>query len=56
MVRFDEFWSKKTLIGLGLGQFVSLLITETAFSSSELSRRGPRFFSASRISLLFRFC
>lgn len=37
---FDEFWSKKTLIGLGLGQFVSLLITSTGFTSSELSRRG----------------
>ncbi|KAG1331311.1 solute carrier family 35 member F1 [Cocos nucifera] len=40
MVNFDEFWSKKTLIGLGLGQFVSLLITSTGFTSSELSRRG----------------
>lgn len=31
---------KKILIGLGLGQLVSLLITSTGFSSSELSRRG----------------
>ncbi|KAJ6797232.1 solute carrier family 35 member F1-like isoform X1 [Iris pallida] len=36
----DGLWSKKNLIGLGLGQFVSLLITSTGFSSSELSRRG----------------
>ncbi|KAM7252977.1 hypothetical protein ACFE04_025595 [Oxalis oulophora] len=35
-----KFWTKKTLIGLGLGQFLSLLITSTGFSSSELSRRG----------------
>ncbi|KAM7278881.1 hypothetical protein ACFE04_006015 [Oxalis oulophora] len=35
-----KFWMKKTLIGLGLGQFLSLLITSTCFSSSELSRRG----------------
>ncbi|XP_078432670.1 uncharacterized protein LOC144704218 [Wolffia australiana] len=36
----NKFWSKKTLIGLALGQFVSLLITSTSFSSSELSREG----------------
>ncbi|RWR71991.1 solute carrier family 35 member F1-like protein isoform X1 [Cinnamomum micranthum f. kanehirae] len=40
MVNLKSFWSKKTLIGLGLGQFVSLLITSTAFSSSELNRKG----------------
>ncbi|XP_077211986.1 uncharacterized protein LOC143847156 isoform X2 [Tasmannia lanceolata] len=34
------FLKKKTLIALGLGQFVSLLITSTGFSSSDLSRRG----------------
>lgn len=34
------FWTKKTLVGLGLGQFLSLLITSTGFSSSELARRG----------------
>ncbi|XP_077250658.1 uncharacterized protein LOC143890033 isoform X4 [Tasmannia lanceolata] len=34
------FWAKKTVIALGLGQVVSLLITSTGFSSSELSRRG----------------
>ncbi|KAJ0977020.1 hypothetical protein J5N97_012494 [Dioscorea zingiberensis] len=40
MVSVDRYWSKTTLVGLGLGQFVSLLITSTGFSSSELSRRG----------------
>ncbi|XP_047308762.1 solute carrier family 35 member F1-like [Impatiens glandulifera] len=35
-----RFWTKKTLLGLGLGQFLSLLITSTGFSSSELARRG----------------
>nr|CAB3481596.1 unnamed protein product [Digitaria exilis]CAB3483681.1 unnamed protein product [Digitaria exilis] len=28
------------LLGLALGQFVSLLITSTGFASSELARRG----------------
>ncbi|KAG2720919.1 hypothetical protein I3760_02G056500 [Carya illinoinensis] len=40
MMNFNEFWTKKTLIGLGLGQFLSLLITSTGFTSSELSKRG----------------
>ena len=40
MLSFKEFWTKKTLVGLGLGQFLSLLITSTGFSSSELARRG----------------
>ncbi|XP_057499620.1 uncharacterized protein LOC130783875 [Actinidia eriantha] len=35
-----EFWTKKTLVGLGLGQLLSLLITSTGFSSSELARKG----------------
>ncbi|KAB2039565.1 hypothetical protein ES319_D02G018400v1 [Gossypium barbadense] len=35
-----QFWTKKTLVGLGLGQFLSLLITSTGFSSSELAKRG----------------
>lgn len=35
-----RFWTKKTLVGLGLGQFLSLLITSTGFSSSELARKG----------------
>jgi solute carrier family 35 protein F1/2 len=46
MLSFKEFWTKKTLVALGLGQFLSLLITSTGFSSSELARRGaaPVFF------------
>ncbi|KAF6162387.1 hypothetical protein GIB67_012535 [Kingdonia uniflora] len=36
----ERFWSKNTLISLGLGQFLSLLITSTGFSSSELARKG----------------
>ncbi|TVU04821.1 hypothetical protein EJB05_47956 [Eragrostis curvula] len=31
---------REVLLGLALGQFVSLLITSTGFSSSELARRG----------------
>ncbi|KAJ4955334.1 hypothetical protein NE237_012117 [Protea cynaroides] len=40
MVNFKKLWTKKTLLGLALGQFLSLLITSTGFSSSELARRG----------------
>ncbi|CAK7348960.1 unnamed protein product [Dovyalis caffra] len=40
MLNFKEFWTKKTLVALGLGQFLSLLITSTGFSSSELARKG----------------
>lgn len=41
MATFKDFLTnKKTLVGLGLGQFLSLLITSTAFTSSELARRG----------------
>ncbi|XP_050214278.1 uncharacterized protein LOC126665502 [Mercurialis annua] len=40
MVNFKEFWTKKTLIGLVLGQFLSLLITSTGYASSELSKKG----------------
>ncbi|XP_017647285.1 uncharacterized protein LOC108487448 [Gossypium arboreum] len=40
MMSLKHFWTKKTLVGLGLGQFLSLLITSTGFSSSELSNRG----------------
>jgi solute carrier family 35 protein F1/2 len=32
--------TKKTLIGLGLGQILSLLCTSNAFTSSELARKG----------------
>ncbi|GLT96762.1 hypothetical protein SLE2022_143630 [Rubroshorea leprosula] len=40
MIRSREFWTKKTLIGLGLGQFLSLLITSTGFTSSELASKN----------------
>ncbi|XVF65480.1 hypothetical protein PTKIN_Ptkin09bG0252700 [Pterospermum kingtungense] len=40
MIDFKQFWTKKTLVGLGLGQFLSLLITSTGFSSSELAKKG----------------
>ncbi|XP_044498130.1 solute carrier family 35 member F1-like isoform X1 [Mangifera indica] len=40
MMTFKEFWTKKTFVGLVLGQFLSLLITSTGFSSSELARKG----------------
>ncbi|KAJ6674713.1 hypothetical protein OIU85_010929 [Salix viminalis] len=40
MLSFKEFCTTKTLVALGLGQFLSLVITSTGFSSSELARRG----------------
>ncbi|XP_022722863.1 solute carrier family 35 member F1-like isoform X2 [Durio zibethinus] len=40
MISFKQFWTEKTLVGLGLGQFLSLLITSTGFSSSELAKKG----------------
>ncbi|MFS7989151.1 putative solute carrier family 35 member SLC35F1/F2/F6 [Helianthus anomalus] len=40
MVSFKEIVSNKTVVGLVLGQILSLLITSTGFSSSELARRG----------------
>ncbi|XP_065868754.1 uncharacterized protein [Euphorbia lathyris] len=40
MVDFKKFWTKKTLLGLGLGQFLSLLITSTGFTTNELVKRG----------------
>ncbi|XVE84568.1 hypothetical protein DITRI_Ditri17bG0023500 [Diplodiscus trichospermus] len=40
MMSCKQFWTKKTLVGLGLGQFLSLLITSTGFSSSELAKKG----------------
>ncbi|KAJ3681143.1 hypothetical protein LUZ60_015632 [Juncus effusus] len=36
----EKLAARKMLVGLVLGQFVSLLITSTGFSSSELARRG----------------
>ncbi|CAH8350045.1 unnamed protein product [Eruca vesicaria subsp. sativa] len=38
--KFEEIKSKKTFIGLGLGQILSLLCTSNAFTSSELARKG----------------
>lgn len=35
-----KYWTKNTLIGLGLGQFLSLLITATGFASSDLAKKG----------------
>ncbi|XP_024982486.1 solute carrier family 35 member F1-like [Cynara cardunculus var. scolymus] len=40
MVSVKEFLANKTVVGLLLGQILSLLITSTGFSSSELARRG----------------
>ncbi|KAH1140730.1 hypothetical protein AAZX31_10G281700 [Glycine max] len=40
MATFEQFWSRKTLLGLGLGQFLSLLITSTGFTSSLLAKKG----------------
>nr|XP_016450552.1 PREDICTED: solute carrier family 35 member F1-like isoform X2 [Nicotiana tabacum] len=40
MVNVKGLWTKKTLLSLLLGQFLSLLITATGFSSSELARKG----------------
>ncbi|KAI7728001.1 hypothetical protein M8C21_006068 [Ambrosia artemisiifolia] len=40
MVSVKEIVANKTVIGLVLGQILSLLITSTGFSSSELARRG----------------
>ncbi|KAL7106105.1 hypothetical protein ACP275_07G090500 [Erythranthe tilingii] len=36
----NKFWNKKTLLALGLGQCLSLLITSTGFSSSALAKKG----------------
>ncbi|KAL3641652.1 hypothetical protein CASFOL_012467 [Castilleja foliolosa] len=40
MVNWKDFWTKNTLLGLGLGQILSLLVTSTGFSSSELAKKG----------------
>ncbi|KAL2323817.1 hypothetical protein Fmac_022875 [Flemingia macrophylla] len=40
MVSVYQFCSRNTLIGIGLGQFLSLLITSTGFTSSELAKKG----------------
>lgn len=51
---FDRFWTRKTLIGLGLGQFLSLLITSTGFTSSELAKRGIFIFFKFNMKLLHK--
>ncbi|MFS7985870.1 putative solute carrier family 35 member SLC35F1/F2/F6 [Helianthus anomalus] len=43
MVNFKEIVSNNRVVGLVLGQILSLLITSTGFSSSELARRGLYF-------------
>ncbi|XP_061367642.1 uncharacterized protein LOC133310691 [Gastrolobium bilobum] len=40
MTIFEKFWTRNTLIGLGLGQFLSLLITSTGFTSDQLAKKG----------------
>ncbi|KAK6122853.1 hypothetical protein DH2020_043379 [Rehmannia glutinosa] len=40
MANLKDFCTKSTLLGLGLGQLLSLLITSTGFSSSELAKKG----------------
>ncbi|KAL7597147.1 hypothetical protein Lser_V15G29403 [Lactuca serriola] len=40
MVSFKGLFTKKTLFALFLGQILSLFITSTGFTSSELARRG----------------
>ncbi|GMH09671.1 hypothetical protein Nepgr_011512 [Nepenthes gracilis] len=40
VARLKEFCKKRTVVGIILGQFLSLVITSTGFSSSELARRG----------------
>ncbi|XP_010413712.1 PREDICTED: solute carrier family 35 member F1-like isoform X1 [Camelina sativa] len=37
---FNEMKTKKTLIGLGLGQIISLLSTFLSFAASEITRKG----------------
>ncbi|KAL8483159.1 hypothetical protein ACS0TY_026007 [Phlomoides rotata] len=36
----NKICRKKTILAIGLGQFLSLLITSTGFSSSELAKKG----------------
>ncbi|KAL1323208.1 hypothetical protein AAHE18_14G259900 [Arachis hypogaea] len=40
LMNLENIWTRKTLIGLALGQFLSLLITSTGFTSSELAKKG----------------
>lgn len=40
IIDIKKYWTKNTLIGLFLGQFLSLLITATGFASSDLAKKG----------------
>lgn len=40
IIDIKKYWTKNTLIGLALGQFLSLLITATGFASSDLAKKG----------------
>ncbi|XP_073048733.1 uncharacterized protein [Primulina eburnea] len=40
MVNWKDVLTKNTLLGLALGQFLSLLVTSTGFASSELAKKG----------------
>lgn len=43
MMNCQEGLSKNSVVGLGLGQFLSLLITSTGLLSSELAKKGSFF-------------
>ncbi|WZZ66639.1 hypothetical protein YC2023_078009 [Brassica napus] len=44
-LRFVNEMKKETLMGLVLGQIISLLSTSISFTTSELARKGFTFFS-----------
>jgi solute carrier family 35 protein F1/2 len=54
MVDFKKYFTKNNLIGLGLGQFLSLLITATGFASSDLAKKGT-VYSNSLNQIQFNF-
>ncbi|XP_019441594.1 PREDICTED: solute carrier family 35 member F1-like isoform X1 [Lupinus angustifolius] len=39
-MKLEQIWTKKTFTGVVLGQFLSLLITSTGFTSSLLAKKG----------------
>ncbi|CAL0316293.1 unnamed protein product [Lupinus luteus] len=39
-MKLEQIWNKKTFTGVVLGQFLSLLITSTGFTSSLLAKKG----------------
>ncbi|KAE9611634.1 hypothetical protein Lal_00011487 [Lupinus albus] len=39
-MKLEQIWTKKTFIGIVLGQFLSILITSTGFTSSLLAKKG----------------